>query len=320
MSVKTCRHIMENGQFCQSPAISKRDYCYYHIEFRARRLKMARARACGERWWLDLPCIEDMRSCQAASTRVFEAAAAGLIEPGHAKLLHSMLRTMASNFKARKAWTRSCSDYHNDCSQNYVGEYQGFEAAHNLPNDIDLNADPLKLFPMPEEETKEQTGAPFKSSFGLSGSENLGSAQRSQILHDAAIPVDYMNLEVTADDIEAWEVAEREGDLAGMKRAVELERGRRRRERRLQRARYQEMARNRNIQTAAMKIAGDQKRAEIEKQRQAAAVLAIPTGAAATHTGDAEANRNPAAAPHQPDRKPAQSETAEAMKAAIGTA
>ena len=148
MPYKTCRHLMENGNSCQSPALSKRDYCYFHIEFRARRLKMARARARSEQWWLDLPCIEDMRSCEAATSRVIEGMAAQVIDPARGKALLSGLRLAASNFKARKAWD-SHSDYRVNEACAFIGSYPGFEAVHDLPKDLDLDEDPLKLFPMP---------------------------------------------------------------------------------------------------------------------------------------------------------------------------
>ena len=45
----TCRHLKENGCMCGSLAISGRDYCGFHLRERGRRLKMARARARGQR-------------------------------------------------------------------------------------------------------------------------------------------------------------------------------------------------------------------------------------------------------------------------------
>ena len=126
-----------------------------------------------------------------------------------------------------------------------------------------------------------------------------------------------MSLEVTAEDMEVWDIAEREGEQASWKRAAALERNRRRRERRLQRARYEEMARNRNIQTAAMRIARDQKRAEAEQQRQAAAAgTQADSSIAQTATGDAIGQAGLAPSPEGTGRKPAQSEVAPTSQAA----
>jgi len=269
---------MENGCFCQSPALRKRDYCYFHIEFRARRLKMARARASRQQWWLDLPAIEDMRSCQAAVTRLTEAIAAQVIEPGHARLLMSSLRLASSNFKARKAWEGS-SDYENDRTSEFVAEYAGFEACHDLPSELDLDEDPLKAFPMPE---KQEPASPAISEEQLAnrGSSSAHAlvpqvrdlplvANLGEVLADAATPIPGTRYHVTAEDMELIELAECEGEQAAMQRATELERNRRRRERRAQRARYEELARNRNIQLAAQKLLLDQQRqAQAAKARQ----------------------------------------------------
>jgi hypothetical protein len=261
MPYPTCRHILENGYFCQSPALKKRDYCFFHQEFRARRMKMARARARGEHWWLDLPCIEDMRSCQAAISRVIEGMAAKVIEPDHAKLLLSWLRLASSNFKARKAWEVS-SDYENDRSFKNVADYT-FEADHDLPEDFDLDQDPLQAFPMPE-----AVPEPLAKSEGRTA---------KSVLQDAETPIPGVRFEITADDMELMEVQEREGEAAMMKRAAVLERNRQRRERCIQRARYEELARNRNIQLAAQKLVLDQQRAA---QAEADAAGAQATAAA----------------------------------------
>jgi hypothetical protein len=335
MPYPTCHHILENGYFCQSPALKKRDYCYFHQEFRARRMKMARARARGERWWLELPAIEDMRSCQAAITRVIEAIAAQLIEPAHAKLLLSLLRLSSSNFKARKAWEQQVTDYETDESFDFVHDYPGFESVHDLPEDLDLDADPLKVFPMPE-----PAGAPLNPAVGLSGSATVPThsndgnvwgtqsapqvhersvvANLGQILRDAETPIPGLPLEVTADEVEVWDIAEREGERAAQKRAAELERNRRRRERRLQRARYEELARNGNIQLAAEKLVLDQQRAaQAAAAQQQSAVAEPSTDAAEQLAGSQEMQ----ASSSQPARKPPQMEARpEDGKAASGSA
>ena|SRR5271157_1822910 len=71
--IKTCNHIRENGAFCQSVALRGREYCRFHLRERGRRLKMARARARGERWHLDLPPLEDLYAVQVSIMRVLQA-------------------------------------------------------------------------------------------------------------------------------------------------------------------------------------------------------------------------------------------------------
>jgi hypothetical protein len=38
MELRTCDHLMEDGIYCQSPALRGRNYCYFHINIRVRRL------------------------------------------------------------------------------------------------------------------------------------------------------------------------------------------------------------------------------------------------------------------------------------------
>ncbi len=64
MSVRTCDHLKEDGFYCKSPALRGRDYCYFHLKLRGRRLNMARARALAADHPLDLPFPEDMHSVQ----------------------------------------------------------------------------------------------------------------------------------------------------------------------------------------------------------------------------------------------------------------
>ena len=260
MPYKTCRHIMEHGQFCQSPALSKRDYCYFHIEFRARRLKMARARAICEQWWLDLPCIEDMRSCQAATSRVIEGMAAKVIDPERGKALLSGLRLSASNFKARKAWG-PLSDYRVNQALPFVGTYPGFEAVHNLPADLDLDEDPLTAFPIPE--------SPEPLPLAETEAPNVNSGTAADVPLAPLVGSSWSKTiwggEASAEDMELMDIAKREGQDAMLRRAAQVERNRRRSERRLQRARYAELARKHNIQLAAEKIVAEQKRAAAAK-------------------------------------------------------
>ena len=43
--VKLCRHTMEDGVFCQIPALSGRPYCYRHLRLRGQQMRIARALA-----------------------------------------------------------------------------------------------------------------------------------------------------------------------------------------------------------------------------------------------------------------------------------
>ena len=96
-AVRTCKHIMERGAFCQSPAQRGGVYCHAHLKLRRRSWRMARARR--RAGILRLPILEDMQAIQPAQARVRVALEAGHIEEGHARLLRWGLRMMATNFR-----------------------------------------------------------------------------------------------------------------------------------------------------------------------------------------------------------------------------
>jgi hypothetical protein len=45
MSIRTCDHLKEDGVYCDSAALSGKNFCYFHLNVRGRRLKLARALA-----------------------------------------------------------------------------------------------------------------------------------------------------------------------------------------------------------------------------------------------------------------------------------
>jgi hypothetical protein len=126
---------------------------------------------------------------------------------------------------------------------------------HNLP----LNPnDGFNEAPVPGNNDL-RAGAPYIPSVGMYGNDDL-RVRLGHILRAAATPIPGVRIEATADDMELMEVYERQGEQAGLQRATVLERNRKRRERCEQRVRYEEMARNRNIQLAAEKLFVDQQR------------------------------------------------------------
>ena len=38
MSFRTCDHLKEDGVYCNSPVLRGRNYCYFHLNVRGRRL------------------------------------------------------------------------------------------------------------------------------------------------------------------------------------------------------------------------------------------------------------------------------------------
>ncbi|HEY4933591.1 MAG TPA: hypothetical protein VII23_18660 [Terriglobales bacterium] len=55
MPFRTCAHLKEDGVYCDSAALHGRSFCYFHLNVRGRRLKMARALARGEACRLHFP-------------------------------------------------------------------------------------------------------------------------------------------------------------------------------------------------------------------------------------------------------------------------
>ena len=41
MEFRTCDHLKEDGVYCNSPALRGRDYCYFHLNLRGRRLNLS---------------------------------------------------------------------------------------------------------------------------------------------------------------------------------------------------------------------------------------------------------------------------------------
>ena len=59
MSFRTCNHLKEDGVYCDSAALAGRNFCYFHLNIRGRRLKMARALARGEACRIQLSVIAE---------------------------------------------------------------------------------------------------------------------------------------------------------------------------------------------------------------------------------------------------------------------
>src|SRR5271166_1626530 len=137
---KTCTHVHDNGHYCQSAAISGRDYCYYHLRHRGRLMRMAQNRARGERFDLHLPPLENMHAVQSALSQLAEAIAADMIDIKRARALLSVLSHAADNFKHPDAWQPSA--YMNDHSEPHPETYDQFEAEYGLPDNLDLNTPP----------------------------------------------------------------------------------------------------------------------------------------------------------------------------------
>lgn len=152
MSIKTCQHVRENGIFCQSPAMHRRNYCHFHMRVIGRRMAMAKARAHNEHWKLTLPPLEDIHSVQVALMHVLDAIADDRIDNRRAGLLLYGLQQASANIQNHPSWigpSRFAVDP--DLDDNYVTSYPDFEQEFSLPKRLDLDIPPEQAFPPPPE-------------------------------------------------------------------------------------------------------------------------------------------------------------------------
>jgi hypothetical protein len=97
-SIPRCQHVKVNGTLCGSPALHRRRYCFFHQQWRERRIQInahARRRARS----LDLPVLEDANSIQVTLMQVMRLLVAGQIEHKTAGLLLYALQTASVNLK-----------------------------------------------------------------------------------------------------------------------------------------------------------------------------------------------------------------------------
>ena len=106
--IKTCDHVKENGRCCGSPAVTDRDYCHFHLTIRGRRLKMARARARGERCRVELPPLEDLYAVQVGIQQVLDALLSGQLDRHLGGVVLYGLQQAASNVRLpQEEWDQS---------------------------------------------------------------------------------------------------------------------------------------------------------------------------------------------------------------------
>jgi hypothetical protein len=177
--VKLCRHIRVNGKRCRSAAVSQRDYCYFHLDYRGRRLKMARARARGQHWRLELPPLEDLYAVQVGLMQVIEAMADEHLDARRGGLMLYGLQQAATNLRApAEVWERSCRF---DNVEEI--EWPGFEQEHGVPAGFDIETPPEVAFPPPPARGEGNEEGQRASARGQKEAE-----ARAQTMGQAALP------------------------------------------------------------------------------------------------------------------------------------
>ena len=109
--MRTCEHIKSNGEFCGSPPLRGRPYCYFHLTLAGSRLRNIKHLEKFEFYPLELPVLEDGNSIQLAIMQVMDALIHGRISTRiSGKLLYGLQLASANlwqgaNFKQEKGAT-----------------------------------------------------------------------------------------------------------------------------------------------------------------------------------------------------------------------
>jgi hypothetical protein len=140
LQYRTCDHLKEDGIYCGSPALHGRNYCYYHLGLRGRRLARAQAARTGQPYRLQLPLFENMHAVQASLHEVMQSLADGLLDSKTAGLLLYGLQQAAANLNNRQ-WQGECRELR-FIEEGRALDYPGFEEKFGIPQGIDLDADP----------------------------------------------------------------------------------------------------------------------------------------------------------------------------------
>lgn len=151
MQYPTCHHLKEDGIYCASPALRGRDYCYYHLNLRRRRLARAQALRRGQPYRLHLPTLDNLRAVQVALTEVLEAIAERQLEPKSAGLMLYGLQqatTMIRMAELNDDW-QDDDDYEDQPGR--AREFPDFEQKFGVPPGIDLEAEPEVALQQAEE-------------------------------------------------------------------------------------------------------------------------------------------------------------------------
>jgi hypothetical protein len=123
--MRNCEHIKVNGQFCGSPALRGRNYCYFHLADVGRRLRIVKNLEQLEFYPLELPVLEDANSIQLAIMQVMEALVHGRINTKIAGQLLYGLQLASANL-----WMGA--NFQQEKGATLCGSYDSFEQDYDL--------------------------------------------------------------------------------------------------------------------------------------------------------------------------------------------
>jgi hypothetical protein len=97
-SIARCQHLKVNGTQCGSPALHEQKFCYFHKQWRQKRL-VINSNIRRERWKVTLPVLEDADSIQMGLVEVMRLIVTQQIDHKAAGLLLYALQTASANLK-----------------------------------------------------------------------------------------------------------------------------------------------------------------------------------------------------------------------------
>jgi hypothetical protein len=157
MSYATCDHLKEDGVYCDSPALRGQNFCYFHLNARARRMQAAQARRRGETCRIHLPVLEDMHAVQNSLMQVLDALADDRIDHKRAGLMLYVLQQASTNLIGTPGWKGKREQV------EYAQPLRAIEAPdvaqqYDLPQGVDLELPPEAAL-----EAAEQPSEPLEN-------------------------------------------------------------------------------------------------------------------------------------------------------------
>jgi hypothetical protein len=135
-AARQCEHIMVNGEFCGSPAMRERNYCYFHLTYIGRRLRAERSHAASVAksnaapvTTLELPPLEDANSIQMSLMQVIDAVLHNRLDNKRAGLVLYALQTASSNLA-------NGVDFRLRNGATVAGGYDAFERDFELEEEL----------------------------------------------------------------------------------------------------------------------------------------------------------------------------------------
>lgn len=304
--LQTCKHFHDNGGTCNSIAAKNQRYCAYHLRHRARLMRMAQARARNQRFDLQLPPLESMHAVQSALTQVMDVVAADMLDLKRADRLIRVLTVASRNLLKADKWP-AAPVFHSDQAVEV-----DVAAEYGLPQDLDLDTPPEVAFPPSEPDFSDLSSSAqaAASATGVERPESPHPAPGSPYtISDGEIEFS-PEFPISPENVEVCEIYATQGPDAAQVRCDQLERNRQRRDLRLNRKRYADVALRRNIRVAAEKLAR-KKLAEQQTQEKLAAGRPAPASLAGVGVSPDVAKKPPASVPEDASFSPSQSQEAE---------